>query len=85
MATKKAVVKKSNEPFIMTIEELVALRKARGENQGAFWNRVQITQSGASRYEAGRDVNKHALIVATLTYGPADNAHALLESMRNVE
>lgn len=32
------------------------IRRQRGCNQQAFWNRVYVTQSGGSRYESGRDV-----------------------------
>jgi transcriptional regulator with XRE-family HTH domain len=30
------------------------LRKSLGLNQAAFWGRIEVTQSGGSRYENGR-------------------------------
>jgi DNA-binding transcriptional regulator YiaG len=30
------------------------LRRSLGLNQTEFWGRIQVTQSGGSRYEAGR-------------------------------
>ena len=32
------------------------IRNQRGENQHLFWSRIGVTQSGGSRYEAGRDI-----------------------------
>jgi len=36
------------------IHNLTTTRRLRGENQCQFWQRFGITQSGGSRYEAGR-------------------------------
>ncbi|WP_430434781.1 hypothetical protein [Methyloversatilis sp.] len=38
------------------LSDVAAYRKARGENQTAFWSRFGVTQSGGSRYESGRDL-----------------------------
>jgi transcriptional regulator with XRE-family HTH domain len=32
----------------------VKLRKSLGLNQSEFWGRIEVTQSGGSRYENGR-------------------------------
>lgn len=36
------------------LRDLRAYRLALGENQATFWTRFGVTQSGGSRYEAGR-------------------------------
>lgn len=48
------------------LSDLVALRKARGENQSDFWRRFGVTQSGGSRYEAGRNLPTPVAILLTL-------------------
>lgn len=45
------------------------LRKKLGLNQTEFWNRVAVTQSGGSRYEAGRAIPKPVQLLLTLAYG----------------
>lgn len=42
------------------------LRKKSGENQGAYWRRYGITQSGGSRYEQGRKIPSPAKILMVL-------------------
>jgi hypothetical protein len=39
------------------------LRKKLGLNQTQFWNPIGITQSGGSRYEAGREMPKPVAIL----------------------
>ena len=43
-----------------------ALRKKSGENQGTYWRRYGITQSGGSRYEQGRKIPSPAKILMAL-------------------
>ncbi len=64
MATKKAAAQKEINA--------VAVRKKLGMNQGEFWSRVGVTQSGGSRYESGRAIPKPVRILLVLAYGGAD-------------
>jgi len=54
-----------------------------GLNQSAFWTRVGVTQSGGSRYEAGRSMPKAVKTLLDLAYGkkPLDT----LAKLRGVE
>jgi transcriptional regulator with XRE-family HTH domain len=36
--------------------DALKLRKSLGLNQGEFWGRLEVTQSGGSRYENGRSM-----------------------------
>ena len=36
--------------------DALKLRKSLGLNQAAFWGRIEVTQSGGSRYENGRSM-----------------------------
>jgi transcriptional regulator with XRE-family HTH domain len=36
--------------------DTLKLRKSLGLNQADFWGRIEVTQSGASRYENGRSM-----------------------------
>jgi hypothetical protein len=67
---------------LLTIEQLKKLRIERGENQGVFWGRVRVTQSGSSRYESGRKPNEHVLITATLVYGTEAQKKAVLKELQ---
>lgn len=59
------------------------LRESFGLNQTQFWNRVGVTQSGGSRYEAGskrmqRVIPKPVQMLIALAYGkPADSRKCL--------
>lgn len=49
-----------------------------GINQGPFWNRVGVTQSGGSRYETGRPIPRPVRLLLSLAYGkPQERARAL--------
>ena len=61
------------------------LRKSLGLNQLEFWSRVGVTQSGGSRYEAGRSMPKQVARLLHLTYGLAEQANELLAWLRNQE
>lgn len=45
------------------------LRRRLKLNQSEFWSRIGVTQSGGSRYEAGRRIPKPTLILLTIAYG----------------
>lgn len=48
--------------------ELLAVRKSGRKTQSEFWGKLGVTQSGASRYESGRNVPKPLRIAAGFTY-----------------
>lgn len=53
---------------IQTIKDYRALRRKLDLNQGEFWGRLGVTQSGGSRYESGRAVPKAVSVLAHLVY-----------------
>lgn len=68
-ATKAAAPKKSAAPKKPAlIADYRKLRRQLDINQSEFWNRIGVTQSGGSRYEAGRPVPKPTAILARLIY-----------------
>jgi len=44
-------------------------RKQLGLTQAQFWNRIQVTQSGGSRYENGRPIPGPVKSLLALAYG----------------
>jgi DNA-binding transcriptional regulator YiaG len=46
--------------------DIVAARKKQNLNQTEFWARYGVTQSGGSRYEAGRNIPKPLAILMLL-------------------
>lgn len=50
------------------LNDVEALRKFTGLNQTEFWASVGITQSGGSRYEAGRRIPKPVQALLRLVY-----------------
>lgn len=58
------------------------LRRKLGMNQQEFWTPLRVTQSGGSRYEAGRSIPGPAQIVLDLIYGDEKKALALLTQLR---
>lgn len=66
----------------MTGQEVQALRKSLKLNQTAFWRRVHVTQSGGSRYEAGRNIPQSMQVLLTLAYGSEKDAAAMFEQLR---
>ena len=76
---------KAPKLFLQTGEQAIALRKKLRLNQSAFWSRVQITQSGGSRYESGRDIPLPVQALLHLAYAPEAQALAMLGYLRNAE
>ncbi len=62
--------------------ELKALRTKLRLNQSEFWRRIQVTQSGGSRYESGRNVPKPVALLLNLAYGTEKQAMAVMEYLR---
>lgn len=56
-----------------------ALRKRLKIRQIDFWARVGTTQSGGSRYEAGRSLPEPVAMLLTLAYGNSAQAKKLLD------
>lgn len=63
-------------------KELKSLRKTLQMNQGEFWSRLGITQSGGSRYESGRQMPKAAMLLMQIAYGTERQAASLVEQLR---
>lgn len=66
-----------------TADKIRALRNALRMNQLEFWSLVGVTQSGGSRYEAGRKVPRSTAMLLQIAYGPQDEAAALVEFLRS--
>lgn len=52
-----------------TGEQARMLRKQLGMSQSEFWTRISITQSGGSRYEAGREMPKSVQYLLQIAFG----------------
>lgn len=58
----------------LSFRYLADYRKKQGLNQNDFWKRFGVTQSGGSRYEAGRNIpNPVKLLLALSDLGILDN------------
>lgn len=62
--------------------EVKALRKAAKLNQGEFWGRFGVTQSGGSRYESGRDIPDAMNILLNIAFQPAERSAAVVGEIR---
>lgn len=71
--------KKQPKPSLSNIK---AVRLARGENQMQFWSRFGVTQSGGSRYEAGRGIPQPTGILAMLYLTGAIDDAALAKAKK---
>lgn len=65
-------------------EELRTLRHKLRMNQGEFWTPFQVTQSGGSRYEAGREIPGPVQFLLNLAFGSDKKAGALVEELREI-
>lgn len=50
-------------------------------NQGDFWSRVGVTQSGGSRYENGRKPGKPVQMLIALAYGTERERKAVMKQL----
>jgi DNA-binding transcriptional regulator YiaG len=73
---------KAPKLFIKNGSEACVLRKKLALNQSAFWKRIQVTQSGGSRYESGRNLPRPVQLLLHLTYAPEEQALAMLNYLR---
>lgn len=62
--------------------DVQAHRRKLGLNQSEFWSRINVTQSGGSRYESGRNIPKPVQLLLHLTYGTEKQANDLLTWLR---
>lgn len=62
--------------------DLRLMRMKLGRNQAQFWNPLGVTQSGGSRLEGGRNVNKPVAMLLTIAYGTEREAAALVAKLR---
>ena len=67
-----------------TGEEVRALLLKLRLNQSEFWAPFQVTQSGGSRYEAGRDIPGSVQFLLNLAFGTDKKAGALVEELRKL-
>lgn len=71
---------KKDKGFLYTMKRSPKeIRAARKQNQGEFWSRLGVTQSGGSRYESGRDIPEPTRRLLELVEGsnPLANLAAL--------
>ena len=66
-----------------TSEEIKALRKKIGMVQTEFWAPLGVTQSGGSRYEAGRNIPRSAQLLLAITYGTSAQSQAAIDYLRS--
>lgn len=65
--------------------DIKALRKALKLQQTPFWGRLGVTQSGGSRYEAGRDIPHPTLLLLNIVYGSETQSAKLVEALRGCD
>ena len=82
MTTKSTTEKPAKK--LPSIRKCRELRRKMNLSQSEFWNRIGVTQSGGSRYEAMRKVPKTTQTVIDLTYGPLNAAVERLAAMRGI-
>lgn len=81
-STKTAKNKKPALRF-KTGEDVKAMRAKLHMNQSAFWGRINVTQSGGSRYESGRAIPRTVQLLLNLAYGTETQAQNLLLHIRS--
>ena len=59
-------MKRKKRNVKLDFDDLAKYRRSVGENQGDFWRRFGVTQSGGSRYENGRSVPRPVRILMSL-------------------
>ena len=76
---------KSPKLLFTTGPEIREHRRKLSLNQSDFWTRVGVTQSGASRYEKGRNIPKPVMILLNIAFGTPKISTALVEYLRSEE
>ena len=54
-------------------------------NQAEFWGPLNVTQSGGSRYESGRDMPGPVKLLVNIVYGTPRQAERLVSYLRSKE
>lgn len=67
-----------------TGEDVKAMRTKLQMNQSEFWGRINVTQSGGSRYESGRAIPRTVQLLLNLAYGTEAQAQNLLLHLRPI-
>lgn len=67
---------------IYTGEEVRELRRKLGLNQSEFWTLFQITQSGGSRYESGREIPDPVQVLLNIAFATDTKAAAIFDELR---
>lgn len=65
------------KPPVINADFVTAKRKELGINQSDFWKPVGVTQSGGSRYEAGRNIPAPVRKLIYLVYVNCIDAYQL--------
>lgn len=84
MTEKVAVQKPKKKPALRfkTGEDVKAMRAKLHMSQSAFWGRINVTQSGGSRYESGRAIPRTVQLLLHLAYGTEKQSQDLLAAIR---
>ena len=84
MIEKVAAEKPKKKPALRfkTGEDVKAMRTKLHMNQSAFWGRINVTQSGGSRYESGRAIPRTVQLLLHLAYGTEKQSQDLLAAIR---
>ncbi len=77
----KGMDKKSGK--FATGADVFDFRRRLGVKQADFWRRVGVTQSGGSRYEAGREIPSQVVTLLQLVYLPHDEACEVFAGLRS--
>ena len=64
---------------LKTGEQARVLRRQLGMTQHDFWSQISVTQSGGSRYEAGRPMPISVQYLLQIAHGPKKEAGDLIE------
>lgn len=59
---------KAKKEVVVTGEQARTDRQKRHMNQSEYWTKIGITQSGASRYESGRNIPKPTQQLLRIAY-----------------
>lgn len=63
-------------------EEVREMRGKLGLNQSEFWAHFQVTQSGGSRYESGREIPDPVQVLLNIAFGTDAKAVAIFDEFR---
>jgi len=70
---------------LKTGEQARTLRRQLGMTQSDFWSQISVTQSGGSRYEAGRAMPISVQYLLQIAHGPKKEAGDLVEWLQRTQ